>query len=261
MVGKIVVCENCFWKIPPPDRIQLHRIFLAAKGNWKAYRSKAEKVIRDLKAAQAAKGYTLLEVIVVTCVSGFLMTAVLSAFLFLASTQIRQSYETDLQVQTRRALTYFRNDVPAATGLDPSSSPTGSTFAVDVILARNDQTPGATVLGVAVYSYDPVSQTLTVVHRTPIFRALLVNSNWPTQEFGFPDSPLTLMRGVQGLTFTYLDSGSNPGANPVSTKRIEMSFSATLPVNWNPAQTTMPNVTAIETMKNKGYLTDPNDRN
>jgi hypothetical protein len=40
-----------------------------------------------------------------------------------------------------------------------------------------------------------------------------------------------------------------------------MSFSATLPVNWNPAQTTMPNVTAIETMKNKGYLTDPNDRN
>jgi predicted amidophosphoribosyltransferase len=50
MGDKIVVCRDCFMRIPTKDRVELHGMYLKHPNNFKPYASKARKVIRDLLA-------------------------------------------------------------------------------------------------------------------------------------------------------------------------------------------------------------------
>ncbi len=49
---KILVCESCWWKIPAKDRVSFGKMYVA--NSREALKgSKAQKIIRDLKAQHA----------------------------------------------------------------------------------------------------------------------------------------------------------------------------------------------------------------
>lgn len=46
----ILVCHDCWLKVPQKDQSEFRRQYQGAKGNPKAWSTKAEKIIRELNA-------------------------------------------------------------------------------------------------------------------------------------------------------------------------------------------------------------------
>jgi prepilin-type N-terminal cleavage/methylation domain-containing protein len=231
--------------------------------------------------ARRERGFTLLEVMMVTLISSFVFAGVLSAYIFLGRGLMRQGFEFDLESHSRVTIHDFTDDISGAQNFDcpawnPSSvyaNPTPSQFTVDILIpvAPTESVPSPPpVLGSATYSYSAGSPgTVTLVRRTPISRALLLMPAWPTQDMGQPDAPLTILTGVNAFTFKYLDATGNyvnepdPSVDsvvrPLAVKQVGISFSTTAPLTFNPAAAILHGSQALVVMKNKAYITDPND--
>jgi type II secretory pathway pseudopilin PulG len=67
--------------------------------------------------AAARRAFTLAEVLLATALSGFVLAAVLSAFLFLGRTGLRASGASEMENQVRRALETFAEEARLATDI------------------------------------------------------------------------------------------------------------------------------------------------
>src|ERR1700722_7692841 len=88
--------------------------------------------------AGAARGFTLLEVMMVTAISSFVFAGVLSAYIFLGRGLARQVNAEGLESRTRLALNYFTKDVSNAasiTAQNPGSQTTGNQMTLSIPLA------------------------------------------------------------------------------------------------------------------------------
>jgi predicted amidophosphoribosyltransferase len=54
MGDRILVCEACWWKVPPKDRALFRSMYERHPNNPASYRSKADQIIRDLRESQRA---------------------------------------------------------------------------------------------------------------------------------------------------------------------------------------------------------------
>ncbi len=80
-------------------------------------------------ARAGARGFTLVEVLISAGLAGFVLTAVLSSFLFLGRSGANIQNYNDMEAQARRALEFFAQDVRQA-----SSITWGSTTEVRLIV-------------------------------------------------------------------------------------------------------------------------------
>jgi type II secretory pathway pseudopilin PulG len=101
-----------------------------------------------------ASGFTLVEVLIGATLSGMVMAAVLSSYVFLGKSFARLSNQQILESEARRTLATFAKDVQAATGI----SGTPSASAITLTLPT---TSGITTVA---YAYDSGAGTFT---RTP----------------------------------------------------------------------------------------------
>src|ERR1700722_16300710 len=89
---------------------------------------------RDHSAnALGMRGFTLLEVMMVTFISAFVFAGVLSAYIFLGRGLSRQVNAESLESRTRLALHYFTQDVSSASSItaqNPGVQVTGTQMAL-----------------------------------------------------------------------------------------------------------------------------------
>lgn len=83
-------------------------------------------------ARRARRGFTLVEVLISAGLAGFILTAVLSTFLFLGRSGVNIQNYNDMESQSRRALEQFAQDTRQASAITWNSS-TSVTLNVDSI--------------------------------------------------------------------------------------------------------------------------------
>lgn len=98
------------------------------------------------------RAFTLVEVLIATTLSAFVLAGVLSAFLFLAKTSFRSSGYSEMEAQLRRGLDTFAQDTRSATDVRWNS-------AQSITLTVNGQS--------VTYAYDatPASSTYQAFYR------------------------------------------------------------------------------------------------
>jgi prepilin-type N-terminal cleavage/methylation domain-containing protein len=190
--------------------------------------------------AQGERGFTLLEVMMVTFISSFVFAGVLSAYIFLGRGLSRQVNEEGLESRTRLALYYFTQDVSNASA----------------ITAEN---PGAQV--------DGTLMTLTV-SGTPI--AYVCNWDAPTggtltRTVNGVTPGLVLLTNLTSFSFQYFDPTTNtvtapataPSTPQIDIKQVCMTYtsSAGYAPSGNLSKLTV--VSPLVILKNKGVLKDP----
>lgn len=72
---------------------------------------------RRPEARAAARGFTLVEVLISAGLAGFILTGVLSVFLFLGRSGANVQNYNDMEAQARRALEFFAQDVRQASSI------------------------------------------------------------------------------------------------------------------------------------------------
>src|SRR5580693_1180412 len=85
--------------------------------------------------ARRKRGFTLLEVMMVTLISAFVFAGVLSAYIFLGRGLARQINEQSLESRTRLALYWLAQDVSSANAIaaqNPGSGVSGDQFTVTI---------------------------------------------------------------------------------------------------------------------------------
>lgn len=131
---------------------------------------------------RSARAFTLVELLIGTALSGMVMAAVLSSYIFLGRSFARLTNQQTLETEARRTLGYFTRDAQMATGISGTPSATSVTLTI----------PAITGTTTAAYSYNSSTGTLT---RTPAGGTALV-----------------LLRNITssgGLAFKYYDNLGN----------------------------------------------------
>jgi prepilin-type N-terminal cleavage/methylation domain-containing protein len=195
---------------------------------------------------QRARGFTLLEVMMVTFISSFVFAGVLSAYIFLGRALSRQVNAQSLESPARLALFYLTQDVSMASSVIAVNPPIDTSAPQSVLTLT---VPGAPTS--IVYSWD---WTLG-----PGLGRL-------TRQVG-ANPPLTLLTHLSSFNFGYADATGSPLTVPTSTpaapqitiKQIYMTFtsSAGYGPSGNVSQFTVESPSIV--LKNKPLLKDPND--
>ncbi len=152
-------------------------------------------------------GFTLVEMMVAFFITAFLVAGILSSYTFIGHTLVRGSFQQMMEIQTRRALQMFAQDVHAATNVSSFSS---SAVALTMPYVHTD------------YSVT----TYTVTYTYSASAGTLVRSVTGTPPPGATTNSITLLTGVSNLTFNYLDmqGQSVTGTSyPLRVKQIELS--------------------------------------
>jgi prepilin-type N-terminal cleavage/methylation domain-containing protein len=151
------------------------------------------------------KGFTLVEVMMVTVISSFVFAGVLSAYIFLGRGLVRQGNAESLESRTRTTLFYFTQDVSATSAISISLS-------TELKLTTASGTIVDYVYSPAVDSQGNPAGTLTRVPSPP-------NAN----------IPVTLLIGLSSFQFNYMDmSGNvmNPANNTPLVKQVSIDYTA-----------------------------------
>jgi Tfp pilus assembly protein PilW len=77
---------------------------------------------RRPEAFRSARGFTLVELLISAGLAGFILTAVLSSFLFLGRSGANIQNYNDMEAQARRALEFFAQDVRQASSITWNST-------------------------------------------------------------------------------------------------------------------------------------------
>lgn len=165
---------------------------------------------------KTASGFTLVELLIGVALSLFVMSAVLSSYVFLArnftrSLAISSTNQPPLEAQGRRAINYFTQDVRMATG----RTGTISASEVTLVLPTSSSTKNVT------YYYNSSSSSASVYSVTVLPKSLArIDRNTNTV--------LTLQTDLLSCTLTYYDSSGYPYATYVNylngIKQINLSF-------------------------------------
>ena len=145
------------------------------------------------------RAFTLVEVLVATTISGFILTGVIAAALHLARSGVRVTHYAEMNTQVQRTFAQLSIDLQSASGFI-YNGPTDIT----VTVAKSD---GST----AQFTY-ALNATTGAFYRVPgASSATSTGRIW-------------LMAGVQTLTFARFDSSGNAAATDAATKRIGVSL-------------------------------------
>jgi prepilin-type N-terminal cleavage/methylation domain-containing protein len=194
--------------------------------------------------AQGVRGFTLLEVMMVTLISSFVFAGVLSAYIFLGRGLSRQVNAEGLESRTRLALSYFTQDVSSASSItaqNPGTQTTGNQMVLSI--------PGLS--STVTYKCDWSGGTAAGI----LERQVGSSGPW-----------LVLLKNLTSFGFQYFDSTTHsitvPTVAPTSPqndiKQVCMTYtsSAGYAPSGNVSQFTV--VSPLVILKNKGLLTDPN---
>src|ERR1019366_393693 len=108
------------------------------------------------------RGFTLVEVMIVTVISAFVFAGVLSAYIFLGRALTRQGNAEQLESRGRLALYDFTQDMSGSSAVTSASS---SQITVSTWIQQASGTP---VLATAQYTYSSVNAQLTLVRTSPV---------------------------------------------------------------------------------------------
>jgi Tfp pilus assembly protein PilW len=178
----------------------------------------------------------------VTAISAFVFSGVLSAYIFMGRGLTRQVNEESLESRTRLALFWFTQDVSTASSI-------------------TSQNPGATTTGNLMTLFVP-STGSSVYYATDWTAG--VGQGLLTRQVG-SGPRLTLLNNLTSFSIGYYDSVGNvitvPTSNStqqVDIKQAYMVYTSTAGVKVSGAQSNLTVVSPRVTLKNKGVLTDPN---
>ena len=104
------------------------------------------------------QAFTLLEVMVVTVISGIVFAGVLSAYIFLGRGLMRQGNEEQLESRSRQALYDFTQDMSAASAVISANA---TTLTVNTWIPQTAGNPP--VMGTATYEYAPAEGQLSLI--------------------------------------------------------------------------------------------------
>jgi prepilin-type N-terminal cleavage/methylation domain-containing protein len=188
------------------------------------------------------RGFTLLEVMLVTFISSFVFAGVLSAYIFLGRGLVRQGNEEQLESRSRVALYDFTQDMSGASAVLAAS---GTVLTVSTWIPQTS--PNPPVAGTATYTYDPVNQQLILVRTAPP-TALLAFPNWPTPT---PPPPFVLLNNLTSFSFGTYDINGFATGIPALIKQVNMNFTATAGSQVSGAQSHFTVVSPQVILKNK----------
>lgn len=138
-------------------------------------------------------GFTLVEVMIASALALMIFAAVFSAYLFLGRNLTRLVNFQRQEVESRRALRLFSEDVSAATQITTAA-------AAQLALVRPTNSGNTTVT----YTYSAADGTLTRVAGA---------------------ASQTIVTGLTSLSVSYFNSsGSSPGSNLHAIKAVELAF-------------------------------------
>jgi prepilin-type N-terminal cleavage/methylation domain-containing protein len=185
---------------------------------------------KDLKAlkVRALRGFTLVEVMVVTVISSFVFAGVLSAYIFLGRGLTRQGHEEELESSSRTTLYDFTQDVSGASAI--STGFTTNAFSIST-------SPAGTVT----YTYYPQAAVQGIEQG---YLTRQQNGNAPT----------TILKNISGFGFNYYDITGNPlvpNSNPTTVKEIQFAYRAKGGSSISGAQSVINVVSPRVIMKNK----------
>ena len=196
---------------------------------------------RNLGARRQA-GFSLLEVVIVTAISGVVFAAVLSAYTFLGRGLMREGNEEVLESRTRQALYDFTQDMSAATAVVSANA---TTLAVSTMVPQTS--PYSPVMATATYQYDPINGILTLTRVAPP-AASLAFPNWPTPH---ANSAYVLLNNVTNFSFGTYDINGNPTGIAGLIKQVNMAFTTTAGSQIGGAQSHFTVVSPQVILKNK----------
>lgn len=197
------------------------------------------------------RGFTLVELLVGVTLSGMVMAAVLSSYIFLARSFTRLSNQQVLESEARRTLTYFSRDVQAATGIATiSTSPTSpAANRVDLTVPT---TTGSTNTVTYYYNSDLTDNATVSVNGTDVIMPAASLTRCVYN--GTTVTSLTLLRYItdgdtdetdNDLQIRYYDNSSNEytaatlsaGSYLTSIKQLSLEFSTQTGVSLSGTQT------------------------
>lgn len=153
-----------------------------------------------------SNGFTLVELLVGVTLSGMVMAAVLSSYIYLAGNLVRLTNQQTLETEARRTLAYFTRDVQMASAI--SGTPTATSLTLTIPLANGTTT--------VAYTYNSSAGTLT---RTPASGTALV--------------VLRNITSSGGLTFKYFDNLGNNYTSATLSAGSYLSGITQLSVEFN----------------------------
>jgi prepilin-type N-terminal cleavage/methylation domain-containing protein len=191
--------------------------------------------------ARRKRGFTLLEVMMVTFISSFVFAGVLSAYIFLGRGLSRQVNEEGLESRSRLALYYFTQDVQSAsaiTAVNPGAQVDGTLMTLSI--------SGNSIAYVCNWDNGPTKGTLTrtVNGATP---GLLLLTNLTSFSFQYFDSTTTSVTAP----------ASAPTSPQIDIKQVCMSYTSSAGYAPSGNQSNLTVVSPLVVLKNKGLLLDP----
>jgi len=168
-------------------------------------------------------GFTLVELLVGVTLSGMVMAAVLSSYIFLARNFARLSNQQVLGAEARRTLTYFSRDVQAATGISGTPSATSVTLTLPT-------SSGTTTVA---YAYDSAAGTFT---RTPAGGTALILTHYITDNDASTTNDLTI-RYYDNSSYEYTTATLSAGSYLTSIKQISLEYSTQTGSSFSGTQT------------------------
>jgi len=188
------------------------------------------------------RGYSLLEVMVVTAISAFVFAGVLSAYVFLGRGLMRQSNAEQVESRSRQALYDFTQDMSSASAVISANA---TMVTVNTWIPQTATNP--TVMGTATYEYVPADGQLTLTRTAPN-AANLAFPNWPTP----PGPPAyVLLNNVTNFSFGTYDMNGNATGITSLIKQVSMAFTATAGSQIAGAQSRFTVVSPQVILKNK----------
>ncbi len=195
-------------------------------------------------------GFTLVELLVGTALSGMVMAAVLSSYIYLGRGFARLANQQILEAEARRTLAYFAQDVRMASGLTDTANLSATRVAFLV--------PTATSTSTITYYYNSTSPDAAVtINGTSV--TMIANSLTRCVYNDSTVTSLTLLRNTTGLSIKYYDTSSNaytaytdylPGI-----KQLALQFSTQLGNSGNGTQTIVYQVASSRMIiRNKALL-------
>jgi prepilin-type N-terminal cleavage/methylation domain-containing protein len=151
-----------------------------------------------LNKHSAAKGFTLVELLVGATLSAMVMAAVLSSYVYLAKHFVRLTNQQSQETESRRTLGYFTRDVQVASGIDTSQTLSASRCSLTV--------PTTTGTNAITYYYNNGASTSVTINGTSVTMA--ANSLARCVYNGTTVTSQTLLRNITsaGLNFYYYDA-------------------------------------------------------
>jgi len=178
------------------------------------------------------KGFTLVEVMMVTAISAFVFAGVLSAYTFLGRGLVREGYDEQAESGSRKAIFYFTRDVSAAQSIAVQTSQPQITLTIPT-------QPTGTVT--VTYSYDSTNQILNRTASNGIGSGNLLS----TSQSGLTELNLTfLFYDYYGNKITSFPAG-------LGIKQAMMTYTATTGSAVSGAQSKMTVSSPLVILRNK----------